>query len=406
MVQRISTVCLAFVLLCGAGAAVSEGSEALTLEGLDARLKQLEQLPERVEFQDPSTVMTVGGQIQIDAVYGWPETNGLMIAKNIEIPEPSGEAGQLYTSARESRIWFKTRTVTELGVVRTLIEVDFRGTSGTETATNGHGLRLRHAYVDVDGWAVGQTNSLFNTPTRLETLSYPINDALIRQPLVRYRQSRRTMSWEVALEQPETTLYEPGGAILSPSDDRLPDLTARVRYFAPWGEAALSMLGRYIVQERAVLKDGTALPEGDSAVGWGGNLSTRIGVGARDDLRFDAQYGVGLGRYVGFGSFAAGRVDVAGNIALSHLMGGHLGYRHWWAERWRSTLAVAVVAADHPEGTSGQATKRAHSVAVNVIYTPLKQIRVGMEYAHGSRELESGRRGDLDQFKTILRYVF
>lgn len=361
-----------------------------------------------LEMSSADTVLSVGGRIDMQSIFSWPE--GSYIAGKIPL-ETSGENGQLTMSARDSRLWVKTRTPTQQGPVRTLIEVDFLGTKGSEATSNPHALRLRHAYLEAAGFTIGQTNSAFNSLVTLDTIRYPLNYTLVRQPLIRYSVNDRLFGFDLSFEQPETTLLDSNGTIIMPQDDVLPDVVARVRYYPEWGEGSFAVLGRYIAQDQATLSNGSVLSNSDSALGWGVNLSGKIRLWQLDDIRFDAQYGVGLGRYVAFNAFAAGSIDAQGNIDLQATYGGHLGYRHWWSPSWRSTLAFSYAGTQNNlqniyAGDLGRVTRDVYGTQLNLLWIPLPKALVGLEYSGGVRRVESGIKGEIGMVTLLIRYDF
>lgn len=289
------------------------GSEAQIQEQIDALTRRVEAFEKvsdawqgTLELKNVGTVLSVGGRIDLRAIYGWPE--GSYFAGKIPLPS-TGEQGQLMMSTRDSRLWVKTRTPGRFGPVRALIETDFQGVAGTETVTNSHGLRLRHAYVEAAGFAAGQANSAFNASTTPDTITYAVNYTLVRQPLIRYGYEGRSYVVDCSFEQPETTLRDPDGTVITPKDDRFPDLVTRLRLFLVRGDLSLSLMGRYLTQDHATLGNGTVLDTRCAVPAWGANLSGKIRLDGLDDLRFSVQYGHGLGRYLAFGAFADGVID-------------------------------------------------------------------------------------------------
>lgn len=361
-----------------------------------------------LELAGESTVLSVGGRIQLHAVYAWPK--GLPYAANIPL-DTTGEEGQLIMSARDSRLWVKTRTRTPYDLVRTLIEIDFLGTTGNEATYNSHGLRLRHAYLEASSLTVGQTNSAFNAYVTLDTILDAINKTEVRQPLIMYGFAYRKWSVDFSAEQPEATLLDPSGEIIAPKDDILPDFITRIRYFPKWGEASASFMGRYLNQDCAELSNGTVVQSSDSAVGWGVNVSGKIRLFTYDDIRFDIQCGEGLGRYTARNAFAAGFIDNDGTITLQPTFGGHLGYRRWWDERWRSTFALAYAGTDNrteaidPDGKE-KVTKAMHAFYANLLWMPMPNALIGAEYVKARRRVESGAHGNMDTLLLLLRYNF
>ncbi len=56
--------------------------------------------------------------------------------------------------------------------------------------------------------------------------------------------------------------------------------------------------------------------------------------------------------------------------------------------------------------TGTGATKSVQSVHLNVIYSPLPKVDVGVEYMRGKREVESGADGNLDRLQFMVKYSF
>ena len=355
---------------------------------------------------EQQSLISVGGRIDLQATLGWPEGN--FLAGKIPLSS-EGENAQLQTSARDSRFWIKSRTPTPYGPARALIELDFWGSSGDEKNTNSHNPRLRHAYVTVGGFTIGQTNSAFNSLVTLDTIEFVINDVFVRQPLVRYSIDKGSVAYDLSFEQPETTLIDKNASIITPQDDQLPDLVAAIRYYPAWGEASFALLFRRLSQDRAQLSDGTELNTKDAAFGYGANLSAKIQTYKQDDLRFDIQYGRGMGRYMAYNAFAAGFVDETGKIELQKSYGAHLGYRHFWTQNLRSTFAYAYAATHNSakiQNNLQNANKSASSFQANLFWTPFANALTGLEYSRGSREVQSEENGKIDLARLVFRYEF
>jgi len=373
-----------------------------------------EKLPQKqigsLELKTADTVLSLGGRIQMDAYYGWPE--GSHSAKSIPVTKVAGENGQLLMNSKESRIWLKTRTPSKYGPIRTLIETDFVGSAGTETNTNSNNLRVRHAFFQVNNWTIGQTNSAFNAHVTLDNLNIAINDTLVRQPLIRYGHDGRVYSYYISFEQPETTLLDSSGEIITPKDDVIPDIVLRARYYPKWGEAGISLMLRYITQNHASLSDGTKLSNKDSAFGVSANISTKVKVYRLNDIRFALHYGEGLGRYLSYGAYADGSIDNKGNIKLHTSYGGNIGYRHHWSKTLRSTLSFSIAKTDNKLAAIsdlsklGNVNKKASSSQINLLWTPISNSLVGVEYARATREVESLDSGDIDILLLRFRYDF
>lgn len=365
------------------------------------------------EEASQSTVLSVGGRVQLDTIVAWPE--GSFYAGKIPLKKDTqGESGQLSMNIRDSRLWFKTRTPSQYGVVRTLVETDFWGgtTNANEKNTNSYGLRLRHAYINVAGWTVGQTNSAFNSSMMLDTITHVINETFVRQPLIRYSiKESESIAYDISFEQPETTLINSSGSMITPQDDLFPDIILRARFYPSWGEVALATMGRYIAQDRAEIDSSSNYTNKDSALAYATNFTLQLNSFGYDDIRFDAQYGLGIGRYLAYSAFAAGSIDDNGAIKLQESYGAHLGYRHWWSRTLRSTLAISYAATNSNlevirDSGLEKATKSVKSLQFNLLYSPIKKSLVGFEYTKGLRRVQSNDEGVMDLITLVCRYNF
>lgn len=363
-------------------------------------------------FSTDETILTLGGRIQLDSVYSSPE--GSFFAGKIPLEKNSvGESTQFFMNARDSRLWAKTRMPSKYGVVRALIETDFWGetTNGNEKNTNSNGIRLRHAYLKIGPWTVGQTNSAFNTSLMLDTITHTINETFVRQPLVRYTIDKNAYAYDISFEQPESLLINSNGLIITPKDDVVPDIILRARYYPTWGELTFATMGRYIAQNRADINTTTKYPKKDGEFGYAFNLAMQINTFGYDDIRFDAQYGLGMGRYLAYSAFAAGSIDENGDIELQESYGAHLAYKHWWNSELKSTLAFAYAGTknniDHIKSSQlDKVNKDVKSLQLNLLYSPIKKVVIGLEYAKAIRRVESLDKGVIDVVTLMFRYDF
>jgi len=379
---------LTFELICVGGPAA--GSPGLSLE-----------------LSDYSTRVELGGRIKLDQLFSDATvaadggTTGADLALVLgKIPldaDPGGAQSNL--NLRESRLWFKSRTATPYGDLAGYVEIDFF------KPDLSYEPRLRHAYGSYYGITGGHTYTTF-----MDVAAYPeINDFSgpagvnsVRQVLMRWERNFDWGDLEVAVEEPESLLSLPGGERILFDADTVPDLVAKLRFRDHWGQWSVAMMGREI------RGDGGVVAGADDSV-WSASFSLagRVHVFERDDIRFMASYGKGIGRYLSFGAFSAGQIDDRGRITLTEAMGAYLSYRHWWSPSVRSNLAMGWVAADHDVNrVSATESESFYSVHANVLWSPLPGGTVGIEWIHGDRELVNGAEGSLDRFQLTAIYNF
>lgn len=364
-----------------------------------------------LELRQGDTTLSVGGRVRLDVTHNRPSIgktgghNHPDVGLNpafISIDD-SGEDKQLTFSIRNSWLWFKTRTPTEYGNLKTLLEFDLIGSHGSERFVNDHNPRIRHAYAEFADFTMGQTNTTFaDVRSYPEIFVLPVNLAFVRQPMIRWNHRRGDYDLAVALESPETTLTDSTGARVAPDDDRLPDFVARAIRRGDWGHLSVAGMLRELRSDGAV-----AAGVSDAATGGALHLSGRIKTRGRDNLRLGLIYGNTVGRYTSSNTFNGGSIDEHGQISLHTMYTAHLAYQHWWTPKWRSSLVYGLVEADNDlDIVPSTISKRTDSLHLNLIWSPLKSASLGLEYTYATRELESGLKGDLNRIQFAATYNF
>ena len=356
-----------------------------------------------------------GGYVKADVIYsdfsGGPVTGigrdfyiaGTVPVSNASDFEAVGES-YLDLHARESRINFKSAHNLDNGAkMTTFIEFDFLATNdGNERISNSYSPRMRHAFFTYNKWLFGQTwMTFFNVGALPENLDFvgPAESTIFgRQTMVRYTSG----NWQFAAENPETTItpYGGGGRIVA-DDSRVPDLVGRYNMKGDWGSFTVAAIARELRYENASagIKDSTS--------SYGISLSGKFMVGDRDDFRWMASTGKGLGRYMGLNTANGAVLDADGNLQAIDSYGIFGSYRHFWNEKWRSNLTLGYLKVDNETELTGTGvTKKAQSLHVNLIYSPQPKLDFGVEFMYADREVESGADGDLTRVQFSGKYAF
>lgn len=436
---RVSFAKKALVVAIGVGG-VSLAARADTLDDLKAQIEALQRkvvdLEQRQAGRDreapapanvvtggatkgsfrlpgSDTSITLGGYAKLDAVFSNPSA-GVDNRADLQL-DPSSipvgpnagahEHNQVKFGARETRLFVKTNTPTALGELDTHVEFDFYGADGNESVSNSHGLRLRHAYGTLGRFLAGQTWTDFMNPAALpETLDFggPAGQVFERQAQVRWTQpfaaSRTPGKWSIALENPETVVQADAGSVRA-DDDHVPDLTGQVAFDTPRGKFSVHGLLRQI---RA---DTTAPALTDQK--WGAAIAVAgvVPVHGSDDFRFTASAGNGIGRYAN-GFFPDAVVDDRGRLGLPTQWLFYAAYRHFWTDRVRSSLVLSMANENNPAGAPADTNKRTRSAHVNLIWSPVANTDLGVEYIRADRETENGESGHLDRLQVSAKYAF
>ncbi len=355
---------------------------------------------------------------------------------------------------------FETRTPTEYGEVKTYWEIDFSGSASISNsgAVGGNGgfapsgpsqtpccsnfslARLKQAYGTLGPWLVGQTNSNF---ADLDALPDVIDAAgmaggyvfpgIRYQPQIRYTYLLPNgMSVAGSIEQYESAgLFSPaatGAGVVAWNNfdlpgmsQRFPGFTTTARIDQPWGHVAFHI---GIAQERMQnLSSGAAagllgpsLPVGQHIARWGYMLALtgHINTIGRDKITYDVDYGQGAAQFNGALShvetqWEEGLICSATSAAPSssytcsqpRVMGGEIGYSHWWNDTWRSGIEFGYDQESRPSSTDDWTAANLdtgvehhhESAHVNILWTPVPPVQFGLEYHFYRRDVWSGAHG-------------
>ena len=386
---------------------VEARAEAIAEEKVNEMLAQ--RAAEEAE-EAKKTSFVIGGYIKADMIYSDYDGGSVASAnagRDFYIPAtvPVGDSGESYLDfhAKETRINFKATHLLDSGAkLGAFVEMDFLlSGQGDERISNSYSPRVRHAFMTYNNWLFGQTwMTFYNVGAYPENLDFvgPAESTVFgRQTQIRYTNG----PWQFAMENPETTVTPFGGGRVVADDNRMPDLVGRYNLTGDWGHFSVAAILRELRYENA------AAGIDDSTSGYGVSLSGLLKVGERDDFRWMATAGKGLGRYVGLNTANAVVLDAAGNMETIDTTSVYGSYRHFWNEQWRSNLTLGYLSVDNdPALTGGDATKDASSIHVNLIYSPQPKLDFGVELMYADREVESGEDGDLTRFQFSAKYAY
>lgn len=372
-------------------------------------------------FKIPGTETSLGfgGYVKLDTNYSSIGMGGdklgdqhLVMAQIPVGDNRLGEHSKNTFHAKESRFWLKSFTPSAWGDINTFLELDLLGAPEISNYTP----RLRHAYGSIGNFLAGQTWTTFlNVAAIADTLdSAGSVGALVylRQPQVRWTQpfslAGTPLEFQAALETPKSRLWadpvlkeaSDTYGFTNPNDERYPDVVARLNYTPDWGSLSIAGMARQI----RYTKQNTVQEQGY----WGGavSLAGKINTVGMDNLRFMLNYGNAIGRYATFNAFEDATLNANGQLQLVKVYGGTLAYQHWWDKTWRSTLAYGFVSSDQPAFVGDEATRQGQSVHSNLLWSPISQATIGLEYIYALRERIDGQDGDLHRLQFSTRFNF
>jgi hypothetical protein len=382
--------------------------------------------PKSFKIPGTDTSFRIGGYVKLDAIYDVNAAQGDQISPTT-IPLAGTSAAQRQGSARlharQSRFNLESQTPTEYGSLRTFVEGDFFGGGGTEFSSNSTTFRLRHAYGELGPLLAGQTWSNFIDQTSYpETLDFngPAGQLFIRQGQLRFTQSAWPgATFSVSAENPEGDFFASpntaannanvnagAGGTTGNNLDPIPDFTARLTMKNEWGQFTFSSLAREI---QANVAAGPFTGRHGSAFGYGlsaqGVVNTRFG---KDKIYYEVSGGSGIGRYLQDAVGTAANFNAAtGQLGSETAFGAYGAYEHWWLDNLRSTVVYGHDELSNNVAITGTSANRSIDTAhVNLIWSPVPNTNLGIEYIYAQRETEAKSRGELNRIQASAQFNF
>ena len=398
-----------------------------TTASIEERLAQIEEATQRIpdlpaevvsagdfpgSLRVPGTDVAIkhGGQVRLTTVHTLEAlgTDDRFVTSSIPVPSDqiAGDQARTNYSARPSRFNLDVRSPTPVTPMRTFIEADFFG--------EGNTARLRHAFIQTNRVLAGQTWSTFSDrEAEPRGIDFEGLNAIsmVRQPLLRYtRAIREQLSLALALENPAPDLTGAEGVNVTP------DFVARFRW-EPKKNRQLLLTSTEHVQAALLVRTLRGEPTDDP----GTTLSTG-GVGLNvsgvsvprwdsdDRVKFAANYGWGIGRYITdlgtLGGQDAVFDPIDDELRALPVTSAYLAYERLWRPKWLSTFTYGLVDVANLDIQPDDSLHRTHRATLNLIWTPFPQTEFVVEFLAGSRVNKDGQRGSSSQFQLGWTYRY
>ncbi len=401
-----------------------ERAQALQeLQELKTRMSAVEQLlgvspPPAIQYAPPAPRMSrdhnleLYGFTQLDAIQDFnrvdPDWEASLRPSKIPTTKGTfGSDGQSIFSVRQTRLGVRANGTIANKPYEAKFEFDLFGTGDEAGQTH---MRIRHMYASWGPFLAGQTNTLFMdgdiAPNSIEYWGPP-GMAWLRNPQIRWTfYNGRGFTAAVALEHPSDDidpgrlrLFDENIASNIQSDEKLPDLTAAVRYGGDWGHVRLAGLLRKIGYETR----GTVgnEPQGHDT-GWGVDLTSAIHF-KPVTLKLGAVYGRGIATYMNDGGMdlapavavvrEGGVITIIPRSEAVKLFGMSAFADIQWAKNWSSSIGYSFDKVDNTNFQDPTAFHAGHYALVNVLWTPADPVLTGLELQWGKREDKDGNEG-------------
>lgn len=292
----------------------------------------------------------------------------------------------LYT-LNTSRFGVDLKTQLDDQTINAKVEVDFRGGSNQDQ------LRIRHAYIKVNNWLVGQTTSPFVSSDVLpEMIDFMANvgGGVQRNPQIQYQhQFENNIKTWIALEDGSKGIDD---------QSRLPAFTTKTQIKSDDGKSVLNL--RTLLLQKKTSQD--------DALAWGVGLGGIYQLNPSNKIHADYYHVKGDNKYMLFaneGYVLDGNKKMVSNEYDSLA----LAITHQWNPKWRSTLGMGAMLADDGGDyarLNPEANESLHQGWTNLVYAPNKSLTYALEYVYGERKDFLGRVGTDNRLEAMMKYAF
>ena len=317
-------------------------------------------------------------------------------ANSIRVPQENNLATNF--SVRQSQLGLEIRENSELSAY---VEIDFFGPNNTTAP------RFRKGYIQWKGLLIGQTWSNFadiDIFPNIFDFAGPNGTLFTRLFQIRYSaklSDKGNISF--SLEDPSIKSFSAPESWTK--KNMIPSLTSVYRY---GGERDYIKLGG-MISPTSYQTGGQNQQKNKTIVGWAGMISARKYVGIRDNLRTQISYGKG---YTSHNIVLSGeKYDAAANLETQKLENTELFsitgiYEHWWTPQWGSVVYYSFSDMGNNTLMSRDIPGAFQNMALNIVYQPLKKLRMDIEGNYGKVKNFSGQQAGAWRIQSSIALSF
>ena len=328
------------------------------------------------------------GALEVHGIrdFGRPGPSGL--SKDLgsqPLDDSNVPKGRTRYTAQASRLGFDASTSLSGRPLAAIPEINFYGCSPNKR----NNPRVRQAYREYGNFLAGKTWSSFmdlhNLPETVDFIS-PIGAPFSRRAVLRYsfRDAEKNLKWTFGLESPKDQFNsgsngEKSAILVARLDKTLPIGGFNIRAMTHEKRSPtdakrgyrLGVGGRYKLSEKDTLMAQYTRVDGDIDMLYGSN-GYSIGPGS-DALNFDKNQGL-----------------------VS-------GYARLFSEQLRGNIALGLNRGKTAQALDNRLLKQ---IFVNLIYTPHKNLDLGLELIYGQRKNFNASTGTMSRMDIMARYSF
>ena len=370
-----------------------------------------------LHFNDPNTprflfldregkvAFGIGGYVKGTVFYDFngENTDGTSFTPfDIEVPNNPAHRQQLGGSANHSTIFLQLAGRSErFGYYQAFIQTNFTG-----NGAGGYGLKLKQAYLNVGYVTAGLTRSTFvdgaaGTPTVDD--QGPAGEMTGKNILVRYRPTfGRHWSVAVGVEIPQVS-----GTFSNSTEkisQRVPDIPFNVQY--SWGKDSHVRVAGLI---RNMTYRDILTAENKFKFGWAAQLSGAIGLGYGFTTYFQGAAGQGYGRYIndlegnGYDLIAGSK---PGEMIAPRTMNFEVGLKFAPTDKLFFATSYSQAHVYQQRTIGPDAYRYGQYISASAFYNIIEDLRVGVEYLHGTRNNYDNSRGTSNRIEGMIQYSF
>lgn len=371
-IKNILVLSLLFVSIFGYGQKVdTTGYEPITRQSLETALKG-----GFVIDNIKGIELKLGGHLQADAIFDTHKTGSTVFFKPSQIAVPSERYPNTIFNIKDSRIRITAiNTGEEFDEhLKVLLEMDFRN--------QGNAPRIRHAWLEVGKFGVGQTwSNIIDTdafPNIILNTGGPNSFSVDRAVQFRYTEKFDDAVLSIAIED-----HQPNATVPDTWNTRqvFPNLTAGYK----------KSFGNNHIRLAALLNpidyNNESQPEKlKTKFGYAASLTGKFGIG-KDNIKLHATYGSGYSGYIeDFNKINNEAVVINGNLETVNLFAGWIFYEHPWSDRISTTLGYGLNDLGKNSQQADQGIDKTHMGILALQYQPLKQFKLALEGIYGRRD--------------------
>ncbi|WP_224489352.1 DcaP family trimeric outer membrane transporter [Robertkochia flava] len=345
--------------------------------------------------------MKIGGYVKTDVIYdingSTDDTQFLMSTIPVRGEPEYGNEGYINLMAQETRFNIDVRNDKGSKIPLNLfIEGDF--------FSEGNRFRLRHAYVVVGDFIIGQT---WTTLSFLEALPFIIDfasgDALFggRSAQIRYqKQLSKHLKLALGIEKLSFLGVDNPNDLPGKASAQLPLFATRLDY--SWGNGIL-FLGSSIGQIRW---DGGAGGPRSNTAQLSFVIAGRQYLGENSYVTWNLSKSKGGGENImAFAGSQANAVLTAdGKLETMPATSILFGAMHKWSPKWSSNFSYAYGWLDVPETREGFALQDGGIAHLNLIYRYSKNISAGVEFIYGEQRTSNEAYGNARRVQMMMKF--